>query len=451
MTDTSPLLTEVVLWGLLAVTIGVVHTRTHKQSVGLVVAYITNLWLIHWPATVTYLFPWYLPIDTAEVMAGFRQSLVAVFGLGIGVLAIGPFVVKALEPPRAHSPQAATRQPNAALPYIYLLIGVLSYFVATPLFGRVATIAAITVGVNQLIVVGFCLVLWHAWYAKQTRRFIFALIGACVIPLMTILREGFLSYGAMAIIAILSFMAVFVRPRWALAGIGVIVAYVAFSFYVTYMRDRGELRAAVWGGESVMVRVTSLSKSVTTLEWFDPYNPQHLVRVNGRLNQNYLVGAAVRNLEQGEREYAYGQTVLEAFSGLIPRALWPNKPTQAGSGDLVTRFTGITFVESTSVGIGQVMEFYVNFGTVGVFIGFILFGAALTMLDAWAAERLWNGDWLQFAVWFLGGLAMMQAGGSLVDVLSSAGAAVLGVLFVNRYIAHMRAGPRYAPLTPSGR
>jgi hypothetical protein len=160
-----------------------------------------------------------------------------------------------------------------------------------------------------------------------------------------------------------------------------------------------------------------------------------------RLNQNYLVGAAVRNLESGSKEHAHGQTVIEAFQSLVPRALWPSKPVAAGSPRIVTEYTGITFAAYTSVGVGQVMEFYINFGTAGVIIGFLLFGTLLTLLDTWAAERLWRGDWLQFAMWFLPGLALMQAGGSLVEVLSSAGAGMLAVLFVNRFIVRARLGP----------
>ncbi len=47
----------------------------------------------------------------------------------------------------------------------------------------------------------------------------------------------------------------------------------------------------------------------------------------------------------------------------IPRALWPNKPVVGGSGDLVSTYTGIRFADGTSVGIGQVLESFVNFGT----------------------------------------------------------------------------------------
>ena len=41
------------------------------------------------------------------------------------------------------------------------------------------------------------------------------------------------------------------------------------------------------------------------------------------------------------------------------------------------------------------------------------------------------GDWPHFTLWFLPGLALLQLGGSLVEVTSTAGAAVVVALAVN--------------------
>src|SRR5262249_30725008 len=137
--------------------------------------------------------------------------------------------------------------------------------------------------------------------------------------------------------------------------------------------------------------------------------------------------------EQHPDAFANGETILEAVLAPIPRALWPDKPSAAGSGDLVTRFTGVPFAEGTSVGIGQVMELYVNFATPGVFVGFIVLGAVLAYVDAKAAHYRDVGDWHRFTLWFLPGLSLLQLGGSLVEVTSSAAAAVAVALLLNRF------------------
>jgi len=215
-------------------------------------------------------------------------------------------------------------------------------------------------------------------------------------------------------------------------AVSLLAAYIGMSLYVTYMRDRDDIRMVVWGGESASARLSRLRDTFTNLELFDINNVDHLQRVDMRMNQNYLVGMAVENLKRHPDEFAGGETIWQALLAPIPRSLWPDKPFVAGSGDLVSRFTGIQFAEGTSVGIGQVMELYVNFATTGVFAGFILLGAVLAYVDAQAAHYRHIGDWYRFTLWFLPGLSLLQLGGSLVEVTSTAGAAVVVALILNR-------------------
>ncbi len=90
------------------------------------------------------------------------------------------------------------------------------------------------------------------------------------------------------------------------------------------MRDRDEIRAAVWGGRSVADRMEQVTLTLKNFEWFDPRSEQHLRRIDERLNQNVLVGAAV-NLMQDTGNYTYGKTVGDALLALVPRVLWPNR------------------------------------------------------------------------------------------------------------------------------
>jgi hypothetical protein len=158
------------------------------------------------------------------------------------------------------------------------------------------------------------------------------------------------------------------------------------------------------------------------MEWFDPYNQSHLYRVDSRLNQDFLVGAAVQRLEGGFVPYAEGSTLTDAALSLVPRVLWPDKPVVGGSGDLMSTYTGYRFAEGTSVGIGQVLEFYINFGTTGIICGFFLIGGLLVLVDRAAFAALESGDLFRFARWYLPGLGLLQVGGSFSEVASTAGA-----------------------------
>jgi hypothetical protein len=432
---------DVILWMATVLIVLLVRLRLHQRSSGLVLAYMANLWLIHWPAALTYLFPMTAGAEANRVITGFHYSTIGIMAFAVGAIAVAPVLLRVLEPPLSHTPSAERRLPDARLPFTYIGIGIISYIVLTPLLGRIPTVSALVGATTQLIIAGYCLGLWYFWFAGQRKKFVLLLVFAFALPMVTILRQGFLGYGAVALITIVTFIAVFYRPRWKLGLMSMIVAYLGFSFYVTYMRDRGELRESVWGGQSVVERVARLSRTLTGIEWFNPANPNHILRITGRLNQNFLVGASVERMEAGNRDFANGETVWHAALALVPRALWPEKPVRAGSPNIVSHYTGIRFATGTSVGIGQVMEFYINFGGAGVIIGFLLLGTVITMIDTWAGLRIWAGDWLQFAVWYLTGLAMMQAGGSLIEVASSAGAAMLAVLLVNRYVVRLRLGP----------
>jgi hypothetical protein len=48
-----------------------------------------------------------------------------------------------------------------------------------------------------------------------------------------------------------------------------------------------------------------------------------------------------------------------------------------------------------------------------------------------------GGDWPGFALWYMPGLSLLQAGWSLVEITSSGGAALLNVLLVNHLLVRL--------------
>jgi len=187
----------------------------------------------------------------------------------------------------------------------------------------------------------------------------------------------------------------------------------------------------------MLKRVERVLETVSTIDGFDLHSQKHLRTIDARLNQNLLVGAAVDKLSQSG-EYARGETFLAALLAFVPRALWPNKPVLAGSSDLASRFTGFRFAKGTSVGIGQVMEFYANFGTWGVWIGFLLMGIVVTLFDSFAREDLLRGDWQGYSFWIMIGLSFLLVGGVLVEATASAGAAFITMTVINRLLERFR-------------
>ena len=330
---------------------------------------------------------------------------------------------------------------------MYLAVGVVSYFVLAPFFATMPSVSAVANTASSCAIVGIALAAWNAHQSKNPGYLWGWVSIAALLPFVTIAVQGFLGYGLAAAVVVFAFVGSFYRPAWKTAVVSLLAAYIGMSLYVTYMRDRGDIRMVVWGGESASARLSRLQATFTDLELFDINNLDHLQRVDLRLNQNYLVGMAVENLQRHPDQFAGGETIWQAILAPIPRTLWPDKPSFAGSGDLVSRFSGIQFAEGTSVGIGQVMELYVNFATTGVFVGFILLGALLAYVDAQAASYRHVGDWRRFTLWFLPGLSLLQLGGSLVEVTSTAGAAVVVALILNR-LTPGRAASRVRFSTP---
>lgn len=249
------------------------------------------------------------------------------------------------------------------------------------------------------------------------------LLASAVFPFVTVATQGFLGYGMAAFLTISAFVAAFYGPRWKVLLFGALMAYVGLSVYVTYMRDRGEIRSMVRSGSALPDRFNKVTGTLGSIEWFDLYNRDHLYRIDYRLNQDFLVGAAVVYLRNGHIPYALGSTYRDALLNVVPRALWPDKPTSAGSGDLVAMYTGLSFMGDTSVGVGQVMETHINFGTTGVVVAFLLIGGILILVDTRACEALRRGDIPQFLIWYMPGLSLLILGGSFVEV-SASGAAL---------------------------
>jgi len=304
-----------------------------------------------------------------------------------------------------------------------------------------------------LTVAGFCLGCFQAWRRGHRGTFLGWAGATFLFPLFTVLTSGFIGYGIFAALMVLSFALVFYRPRWQAVLALAVLAYLALSTYVTYMRDRDQMREAVWGGQNYSARIVRLEEILARFEFFQPGDERQLQAIDDRLNQNFFVGTAHAQLETGVVAWANGSTLWRALQAVVPRILWPDKPVVAGSGNLVSEFTGLSFAEGTSVGVGQVLEFYINFGRTGVILGFLCFGFVLRFLDWRAARNLHQGDYAGFVLWYLPGLAFMQTGGSLVEVSGTCAASLALVYAVNRFAIPIAlpllAGRDRAPCVPN--
>jgi hypothetical protein len=247
-----------------------------------------------------------------------------------------------------------------------------------------------------------------------------------VYPVLMLLLGGFLSYGSAAIIIVCSVLTISTRSyRRVVFGIAVFL-FLSLSVFVNYFQHRNNIRNEVWGGAPLEARIDSVIDTGRDFELIDPTNHTHLIALDQRLNQNYFVGLAAKRIQLGQVDYLKGDSVREGFLALIPRAFWPEKPVFAGSPQIVSKMTGLRLSRNTSFGVGNVMEFQINFGIPGVIVGFLALGWLIGTLDLKAAVAEGRGDLGRVILCFLPCVALIQPGGSLVELFSGSAAALVG-------------------------
>ena len=101
---------------------------------------------------------------------------------------------------------------------------------------------------------------------------------------------------------------------------------------------------------------------------------------------------------------------------------------------MVSQFTGIMFDEGTSVGAGQVLEFYMNFGMPGVLAGFAVLGFILMRLDQGVMRALAMRNIHGVVKCGLPGLAMLQPLGNLLEIL----VAVVSAIIASQILVHSK-------------
>ena len=411
-------------------------TRAKKTlGVGLPALFLAMMFLNHWFGALVCYLPWYRPDPLWNkpnhielTYEGFYQATVGVAGFLIGCLIVAPFLIR--KTLTSDGPQDPNKIPAVA--NLNIKAGLLCYVLMAIGAGVIGSATSLLTSGFNLILAGMALYIWRGNLLKNANLMRWPVLIAAAFPFFTLITQGFLGYGVSYFVVVAAFYAHFhgLNIRWLI--VTPIVIYLGLSFFTTYMRDRTTIRNSVWGERGVQSTTDRIFRSASTFEWFDFKDNKHLERINSRLNQNSLIGSSVQYIESTGK-YADGETLWTAIVALIPRAVWPNKPISAGSGGLVTRYTGIKFAAGTSVAIGMIMEFYVNFGTLCVFFGMLIHGILLRILDNRAGKNLLLGNYFIFSIYFLAGLSLLNVLGSMVEITVNFSASIIVAYSLQRF------------------
>jgi hypothetical protein len=402
-----------------------------RGSLGLSVAYWFQLWLIHWLGGFIHVLSLQTGEHHQDTLVGFQVT-----GYAIGGLVCGTIVARLLmRGPVARPWEQGLGDDQTGLFRKYIVIGGLLCFVFDRVAMYIPSCSALAGSGLGVLTAGFSFLWFWRWREGRPGGHWRVLGSIVLVPFLTVLVHGLMGIGVAVILNMGAFVAVYFKPRWLVVVLGVAALLAGITIFPGYMAAREEMRKSIWHGGSLGERLEKMSLIVTGWQGFDLENKQHLELIDSRLNQNFLVGAASRYMERQNIPFAGGETLANALLALIPRVVWPDKPQWAGSGDLVTRYTGIKFASGTSVGIGHLMELYINFGRPGVFLGCFLLGIMFATLDVKGATWLARGEWKKVTLAYVVGLSFMGATGNFAEATAAAAGGTVLILTINEMSA----------------
>jgi hypothetical protein len=392
--------------------------RRRRLSLGLPLAYLALLLLIHVPGAFAHLIAGDFLQDDEATKEGMTYT-----ALGVVCFVAGVWLARAMAKPDDRFVPADRR--NFSL---FCLFAGLAMVYGLQLLAKIPSIGAAIDKGGAVWILGCLLGLRAAVSARDMTRILGWTVALSIYPALMLLLGGFLSYGTAAVIVIIAVLAISARRYWHAAAGFVVAALFGVTLFVSYFELRDDIRADVWGGASMSQRISTTSGMFTHLHLIDPNDQKDLNALDLRLNQNRFVGLAAERIRNHQVDLLWGQSVLDSVIALIPRAYWPDKPVVGGSGDIVTNMTGLELNRDTSWGVGNVMEFYINFGVPGVVFGFLALGWLLGWLDLQAAAAERTARFGGAIVFFLPAVAMAQPGASMVEIVGGGGAAFLAAL-----------------------
>src|SRR5262249_14145326 len=271
-------------------------------SSGLPLAYFLGLSLIHVPGALVLLGG--ETFDSSDPTAvGFELTIIGMIAFLVGV-AIARYIPALDIQVSAWGPGGFTSQRFVSLNksmLLYLGIGLFVMFAIPSFVFEIPSASAIVSSLGSLVIVAACLQLWIASKTRNSLKFWSTVALLPLLPLLTVIRAGFLGYGTYWVLAIVTFIFGQSRRRVIYFLLAPAMFFVGLSLFVNYMAARGDIRQLVWYEEaSFGDRLQRIGEVFQNFEWLDLSNSRHRELINLRLNQNWFIGRAAARLETGE-------------------------------------------------------------------------------------------------------------------------------------------------------
>ena len=225
--------------------------------------------------------------------------------------------------------------------------------------------------------------LFYLQLQKKLPKFHSLLLWVVLIPLQLALdiSSGFL-YGFFKDLLLLLMIYLVIRKRMPWMAICVF-GIVGFAL----MLAKKDFRAETWGNDKAKTALSNTGLYIdlildTPSSISDSDSLDHKIKVAVNRFDVHAIFAHVISYTPRSVSFWNGESYTPLFTRLIPRFVWPDKPTEE-MGQLFGHRYGIldTHDTTTSMNTPQMVEFYMNFGLTGLMLGMALIGIIYRLLQ----------------------------------------------------------------------
>jgi hypothetical protein len=168
---------------------------------------------------------------------------------------------------------------------------------------------------------------------------------------------------------------------------------MSFFFLLVFQGIKADYRKQVWDSDLSIQEKTLVLTSLITLESLEnnftqnPSENQSLMQTMHRLNQGWQTSKVFEHVPRNV-EFENGKDFFnDIASAIMPRVFWPTK-REVNDYTRFNHYTGYPLGSQTSMSIGVIGDFYINFGQIGLIIAMFMFGLFVAISIRFIIENL---------------------------------------------------------------
>lgn len=373
---------------------------------------------------------------TPEHLAVFSYSSYGLIAFSAGV-ALAWLPLRGLRPAQIWRAEEHGGPPPWLSPWVIVAClgaSVISSLLA-PLLADQATLRTFWESFRSLLPFAVLMATIHSGARGDYRLFFLSLAAFVPLAMLGAVLSGHIGVGGTFLIQLLLVACFGFGVRVRSAVVFALGLALLTSLILGWMNSRALIRSGSLDSYSPTERVGIFLRE---FEYTSPLDlraedVQGLLRL--RVDMSDILAAQVSYQPELE-PYSYGGTLFaDLAAALIPRVLWPEKPTFSGGSQFVARYTGLEWEKGTSVGLPYQFELYANGGPAAVIVGLLALGWLVARLELSLVRR--RRSLPAFLALMYATAAVAAGAQTLVTLVTSLLAGVLAYAVLGRLLAGM--------------